>query len=348
MKTTVSLRSSGPSVRLSVRNSAALVFLLLLVLSPASLLAQQMKKVPFPFSPIGVNCLPWFVAKDARIFEKHGVDVDPVFIGASSALFQAMLSGAADMAGSGGPAVISNILKAGDIIQVTAMVPRFTQSIMVKPEIKKVEDMAGKRIGVSRLGTVTHFALQTALDGYGVKGVTILQMGGQPEAFAGLSRGSVDGAVFSPPYNFLLKKQGYNELVSPNDLAKLTEFITNGIVARRSVVEKDKDSLIRVIKSTAEAIKLIQTDKELTKKVITKWMPLKDADLLDQVYVFSTENFAKEGYVPEAALRGMVKQMVQSNLIDAKTAANTPLTAYYDNRYVDEVKRSGFFDQLSR
>jgi ABC-type nitrate/sulfonate/bicarbonate transport system substrate-binding protein len=348
MKTTVSLRSSGPRVRLSVRNSAALVFLLLLVLSPASLLAQQIKKVPFPFSPIGVNCLPWFVAKDARIFEKHGVDVDPVFIGASSALFQAMLSGAADMAGSGGPAVISNILKAGDIIQVTAMVPRFTQSIMVKPEIKKVEDMAGKRIGVSRLGTVTHFALQTALDGYGVKGVTILQMGGQPEAFAGLSRGSVDGAVFSPPYNFLLKKQGYNELVSPNDLAKLTEFITNGIVARRSVVEKDKDSLIRVIKSTAEAIKLIQTDKELTKKVITKWMPLKDAELLEQVYGFSTENFAKEGYVPEAALRGMVKQMVQSNLIDGKTAANTPLTAYYDNRYVDEVKRSGFFDQLWR
>jgi len=50
--------------------------------------------------------------------------------------------------------------------------------------------------------------------------------------------------------------------------------------------------------------------------------------------------------VPEAALSAMVKQMVQSNQIDAKMAANTPLTAYYDNRYVDEVKRSGFFDQL--
>jgi ABC-type nitrate/sulfonate/bicarbonate transport system substrate-binding protein len=219
---------------------------------------------------------------------------------------------------------------------------------MVKPEIKKPEDMAGKKIGVSRLGTVTHFALQTALDGYGVKGVTILQMGGQPEAAAGVLRGSVDGAVFSPPYNFQLKKQGYNELVSPSELQKFTDFITNGIVARRSAVEKDKDSLIRVIKSTAEAIKLIQTDKELTKKVITKWMPLKDAELLEQVYRFSTENFAKEGYVPEGALRAMTKQMVQSNLIDAKVAANTPLTAYYDNRYVDEVKRSGFFEQLWR
>jgi NitT/TauT family transport system substrate-binding protein len=346
MKTALLVHAS-PRRRRSLQKLAALVLLISVIL-PTPLWAQAMKKVPFPFSPIGINCLPWFVAKDARIFEKHGVDVDPVFIGASSALFQAMLSGAADMAGSGGPSVISNILKAGDIIQVTAMVPRFTQSIIVKPEIKKVEEMSGKKIGVSRLGTVTHFALQTALDGHGVKGVTILQMGGQPEAAAGLLRGSVDGAVFSPPYNFQLKKQGYNEIVSPADLQKLTDFITNGIVARRSVVEKDKDSLIRVIKSTAEAIKVIQSDKELTKKVITKWMPMKDPELLEQVYRFSTENFAKEGYVPEGALRGMIKQMVQSNLVDAKTAANTPLSAYYDNRYVDEVKRSGFFDQLWR
>ena len=252
------------------------------------------------------------------------------------------------MAGSGGPAVISNILQGGDIIHITAMVPRFTQSIMVKSEIKKPEDMVGKKLGVSRLGTVTHFALQTLLDGYGIKDVTLLQMGGQPEAFAGLSRGSIDGAVFSPPYNFQLKKQGYNELASPTDLAKLTPFITNGIVARRSVAEKDKDTVIKTIKGTAEAIKLIQTDREFTKKVMSKWMPMKDADLVEQSYRFATENYSKEGVVPEAALRGMVKQMVQSNLIDAKAAANTPMTAYYDSRYVEEVKQSGFFDQLWR
>ena len=325
------------------------VFLLVATLLCASpLQAQTLKKVPFPFSPIGLNCLPWFVAKDARIFEKHGIDFDPVFIGASSALFNAMLSGAADVAGSGGPAVISNILKGGDIIQITAMVPRFTQSIMVKSEIKKPEDMAGKKIGVSRLGTVTHFALQTLIDGYGIKNVTILQMGGQPEAFAGLSRGSVDGAVFSPPYNFQLKKQGYYEIASPSDLAKLTPFITNGIVARRSVAEKNNDTVIKTIKGTAEAIKIIQTDREYTKKVMSKWMPMSDADMVEQSYRFATENYAKEGMVPEAALRGMVKQMVQSNLADPQMASATPLTAYYDNRYVEEVKRSGFFDQLWR
>jgi ABC-type nitrate/sulfonate/bicarbonate transport system substrate-binding protein len=346
MKRSLNFLSSYLSLRAGRR--LALFIIAAALLLPGWLQAQSLKKVPFPFSPIGLNCLPWFVAKQARLSEKYGIDLDPIFIGASSALFQSVLSGAAEMSGSGGPAIIANILNGGDIIHVTAMVPRFTQSVMVKPEIKRPEDMAGKKIGVSRLGTVTHFALQTAIDGYGVKNVTILQMGGQPEALAGLVRGSVDGAVFSPPYNFQLKKQGYNELVSPNDLKKFTDFITNGIVARRSVIEKDKDTVIRVIKVTAEAIKLIQTDKDYTKKVIMKWMPMKDPDLLEQAYLFASENYAKEGLVNEGALRSMVKQMVQSSLIDPKLAGSTPITAYYDNRYVEEVKRSGFFDQLWR
>jgi ABC-type nitrate/sulfonate/bicarbonate transport system substrate-binding protein len=338
-----------PFCHLLLRAVLKLIAIWLLVtflLSTATLHAQGLKKISFPFSPIGINVLPWFLARESHIAEKYGIDFDPVFIGASAVLFQSMLSGAADFSGSGGPAIISNVLKGGDIIQITAMVPRFTQSVMVKPEIKKPEDMAGKKIGVSRLGTATHFALQTAIDSYGVKGVTILQLGGQPEEAAGLLRGSVDGAVVSPPYNFQLKKLGYNELISPNDLQKLGEFITNGIVARRSVAEKDKDTVIRVIKLTAESIKLVQTDREFTKKVIMKWMPMKDPDMLEQVYHFATEDYSKEGFVPESALRFMTKQMLQSNLVDAKAAAAMPVTAYYDNRYVEEVKRSGFFDQL--
>ena len=128
-----------PSSCLSLKACRRLTLFLIAaaLLLPGSLQAQSLKKVPFPFSPIGLNCLPWFVAKDARIFDKYGIDFDPIFIGASSALFQSMLSGAAEFAGSGGPGVISNILQGGDIIHITAMVPRFTQSIMSKAEIKK-------------------------------------------------------------------------------------------------------------------------------------------------------------------------------------------------------------------
>ena len=105
---------------------------------------------------------------------------------------------------------------------------------------------------------------------------------------------------------------------------------------------------LNTLKGTAEAIKTIQTDKEFTKKVMNKWMPLKDAELAEQSYRYANENFSKEGFVPEAALHAMVKRMTQSNLINPKTEASTPLEAYYDNRYVEEIKRSGFFEQLWR
>ncbi|HEX9271693.1 MAG TPA: hypothetical protein VGA01_05690, partial [Candidatus Binatia bacterium] len=88
-----------PSYHLPLRAVLKLSIFLLLVLflvSSATLYAQAPKKVPFPFSPIGINSLPWFIAKEARIQEKHGIDFDPVFIGSSAVLFQSMLSGAAD------------------------------------------------------------------------------------------------------------------------------------------------------------------------------------------------------------------------------------------------------------
>ena len=75
---------------------------------------------------------------------------------------------------------------------------------------------------------------------------------------------------------------------------------------------------------------------------------MKDPEMSEQVYRFATENYSNEGFVPESALRSTTKQMVQSNLVEAQAAAAMPVTAYYDNRYVEEVKRSGFFDQLWR
>jgi ABC-type nitrate/sulfonate/bicarbonate transport system substrate-binding protein len=92
----------------------------LAVLSMASISAQSvvaLDKVKFPYSPISYHSLPFLVAYEAKLFEKHGLEVDPVFAGASSLIVQSMLAGEADLAGMAGPAVISNVLKGGDVIR---------------------------------------------------------------------------------------------------------------------------------------------------------------------------------------------------------------------------------------
>src|SRR5262245_19362650 len=105
---------------------------------PFAALSQHLSKIPFPYGPMGLNSMPWIVAKEANLFAKNGIEVDTIFVGVSTVMVQSMLSGSANIAGLGGPAVISNVLRGGDIIQVAATVPYFTQSLMVRPQITEM------------------------------------------------------------------------------------------------------------------------------------------------------------------------------------------------------------------
>jgi NitT/TauT family transport system substrate-binding protein len=316
---------------------------------PFAALSQHSPKIPFPYGPMGLNSMPWIVAKEANLFEKNGLNVDMIFVGVSTVMVQSMLSGSANIAGLGGPAVVSNVLRGGDIIQIAATVPYFTQSLMVRPQITELGDLRGKKVGITRFGAVTDLALRALLERNNIKDVTILQMGGLAETMAGLSKGSVDGSMVSPPHNYTLLKQGFREIVSPKDLRKLgIGFLTNGVVARRSYAAGNRDVAVRIIKATAEGTKLMTTNESLTKKLIAKYLRIDDPELLQQSYLYVVENFAREPVVPPGAMQWMAQQLAQMNLVDGKALQNTPTSAFYDNSYVDELKQSGFFESLWR
>jgi len=319
--------------------------LLLLVIGTGH--AQELTKLAFPYGPLGLNSLPWVVAKEIRLFEKNGLELDMVYVGASAVIVQSMLSGSSNIAGFGGPAVVTNVLRGGDIIQVAAMAPFFTQSLFVRPDIRDLRSLQGKKVGITRFGSVTDFALRTILERHNIKDVNILQMGGFPEAVAGLSRGAIDGAVFSPPHNFRMLKEGFRELVSQKDLRALgSGFLTQGIVARRSFAASHREVVVRLIKSTVEGIKYAVTNEDSTKRIISRYLGITDGDLLRQSYLYVVDTFVREPFVPESVMQAMVQRMVQVNMIDAKSAQATPTGAYYDNSYVAELKQNGFLDNI--
>ncbi len=326
-----------------------LLALCFIVIFPFTALAQHAVRIPFPYGPMGLNSMPWIVAKEANLFEKNGLNVDVIFVGVSTVMVQSMLSGSANIAGLGGPAVVSNVLRGGDIIQIAATVPYFTQSLMVRPQITELGGLRGKKVGITRFGAVTDLALRALLERNNIKDVTVLQMGGLAETMAGLSKGSVDGSMVSPPHTFTLLKQGFRELVAPKDLRKLgIGFLTNGLVARRSYAASNRDVPIRMIKATAEGTKLMTTNEGLTKKLISKYLHIDDPELLQESYLYVVENFARDPTVPPGAMQWMAQQLAQMNLVDAKALQNTPTSAFFDNSYVDELKQSGFFESLWR
>jgi NitT/TauT family transport system substrate-binding protein len=325
------------------------VVLLMMGLGPAAVSAQNLTKVAFPYGPLGLNSIPWVVAKEARVFEKHGLDVDMVYVGASAVIVQSMLSGSAGIAGFGGPAVITNVLRGGDIVQVAAMAPYYTQSLIARPDLHDLRSLEGKKVGITRFGSVTDFALKTIMEHHKLKDITVLQMGGFPEAVAGLSRGAVDAALFSPPHNFRLVKEGFRELISPKDLRGFgSGFITQGMVARKSFAASQRDVVVRLIKATIEGTKHAMANEEFTRRVISRYLRVNDAELLRQSYLYVMETFVREPFVPESTIRSMVQRMVQVNMIDAKSAQSMPMTAYFDNSFVSELKQSGFLETVWR
>ena len=288
------------------------------------------------------------IAKDAKIFEKYGLDVDLIFMGASALIIQSMLSGAANLAGFGGPAIISNVVRGGDVIAVAATVP-LSQPLITRAAIEKPDDLRGKKIGISRLGGIPHFALQMILDRYNIKDVTMLQLGTQSEAEIGLRRGIVDGAMVSPPQSFLLVRDGFRELVSAPDYAKFTsKLISGGIAARRSYAVKNRDVVVRMIKAVMEGIKAMTTQESLAKKTLSKYTRQTQPELLDRLYNFAMDTFGRDPTIPRDAMVAMARLMGEFGIVDRASVANTPPEAFFDNSYVDEIKQSGFLKELWR
>jgi len=304
-------------------------------------------KIRFPYSPISWNSLPWWMAKDAGHFEKNGLDVDLFYEGASSAIVQAMLAGEANFAGLAGPSIVSNVVGGGDVIQIAAVVKTFTVPMYSQANIKEVSQLKGQKVAVSRFGSISHIAALNIFQKAGVTGATLIQSGGTPESAAALMSGAVAAAMVPPPQSLMLREKGFRELVGVKQFREWNiPVVENGIAARRSFIDKNPDVAKRFIRAAFEGIRTIYQNKELTLKILGKYTKTTDDKILDESYRFSVDALSKEGFMPPEAFTVLVEQMVGQKSIDEASAKKIPITAYFDNRFVNELDKEGFFKKL--
>src|SRR5262249_1372370 len=240
-----STRSKISKMKRLLRN-AVITFTVLAMTFVTVQSAGALDKVKFPYSPISYHSLPFLIACEGRLFEEHGMEVDPVFAGASSLIVQSMLAGEADLAGMAGPAVISNVLKGGDVIQVAALVKSFSVPLYVQPSITQVSQLSGKRVGVTRFGSVSHFTAKAILDRSNGADAVIVQTGGYPESMTALTTNAIAGAMIPAPQSVVLREKGFRELVSIKQIRDMNiRFIEQGVVVRRGHGEKNAELVKR-------------------------------------------------------------------------------------------------------
>src|SRR4029450_3673903 len=235
------------------------------------------------------------VAKDARIFDKHGLDPTVIFISGSVRGIQAILAGEIPIGEGGGPGLASARLAGGDVVAIAGHVNVVPYYLVSHPSIKRHEDLKGKIGGTHIAGTTAEFALKVGLKKIGLdplKDTSLRVIGGAIERMVALEKGIVQFTVVTEAGKAIAEKLGYPTVV---DMVSLQiPFPQNGIYTSTKLIRDNPDFVRRYMRAYVEAIHYFKTHKDETIRIMRKYSRLDDRKVLEEAWDWHSR------FMPEA------------------------------------------------
>ena len=229
------------------------------------------------YSAIGSSQSPLWIAHEAGIFRKHGLDVELLYVAGGSRAAQVILSGEVPVAMFNGGSVISADLAGADLVNVASGMNVLPFFLVVGPGVKQIEELKGKKVAVTRLASATDYALRFAAEKWSIKpdrDFTVLQLGGQPEMMAALKGGAVQGAMLNAEFTILARREGYRDLADVGSMG-LT-FPGSGLNTSRSFIRNRRDTMLRIVRAYTDSVHYGRTQKSFALGVLAKY--LKNSD----------------------------------------------------------------------
>ena len=328
---------------MTYRRVSLLVFSSLFVL-PHWLFAQTggLKKIHVGVPAISMGNIIIFVAKEAKLFEKHGLDAEPVVMQGSGIVSRALVAGSVAIAPVATPTVMNAVLAGSDMVILSHTMPGVVQSLMVRSDIKRDEDLKGKTIGVTTFGSLTDFLVRYLAKKRGLnpdKDFALLQIGADPERLIALRQGKIQAATLSHPAFILAQRAGFNVLW---DFFKDVDYPWSEIATTRAQIQRDRDLVMRYMRAHIEGIALFKKDPEFAKRVIKKMLRLDDDSLAQE----SWEMFAKYRLpAPYPNIKGMKTSYEYVALTRPEVYKHKP-EEFVDSSFVEELDKSGFIKKL--
>jgi NitT/TauT family transport system substrate-binding protein len=283
------------------------------------------------------------IAREAGLFKKNNLDFELVFIQSSGAATAALLGGDAEIGILGAVGVTRAYLSgAQDFVLIGTIKNILTHSIVARPEIKRPQDLKGKRIGVTRFSSNSHYFALSALPRFGLdpaRDVIFRQTGGDVAGLAALTNGQVD-AMAILTYGPSAIAQGFHYVIYGPDMR--IPYAAASFTTRRSVIARRPQVIGAYMRTLAEAAKIFHTDREFTLKVLAKFLRIDDRKSLQEAYESEIPAVEQRLDLRTEAIQAVLEEIAPT---DAR-AKNVRPQQLIDRKYLDEMEKSGFYESL--
>jgi NitT/TauT family transport system substrate-binding protein len=304
---------------------------------------KPLKKIRVGVPSVGMGNIIIFITKEGKLFEKYGLDAEVITVMGSGIGSKALISGNLDIIPIATPTVIAANLAGADMAILAHTMPAVVHALMVRPDIKRPEDLKGKKIGVSSLGSLTDFLVRSIAKKKGLnpdRDITLITTGGSDtERVMALKAGSVEASAVSHPGYGVARKMGFSMLW---DSAKELDYPWMEITTRRAAIKSDRDLITQYMKAHLEGIALFKTNRDFSIKVIKKVMKMTDDDLVNETYDIFSKMFLPTPYPNHPGMKISFEYvaMTRNDVWSHKPEEFT------DSSFVAELDKSGFIKSL--
>ena len=319
-------------------------FIIFLALGSVAEAQAPLEKLRLIYSAIGGSQASVWIPYEAGIFRKHGLDVELLYVGGGGRAAQVVQSGEVPIGIFTGGAVINSNLAGGDLVMVASSMNVMTFAIIARPEIRSIEELKGKKIGISRFGSATDFGLRYAEAKWPIKrqrDFAVIQIGGMPEQLTALRTKALDAAVLNAELTIVARKEGFRELTN---LAKVgLNFPTSSIVTTRSFIKRNENTVRKFIRAYVEGIHYGKTQRTFGVQVLKKYLRNDDTAFVNDLYdLYILQNIPQIPRPSPEALQTVLDQMAES---DSRVASLRP-EQFIDARFFQELEKEGFLQRL--
>jgi NitT/TauT family transport system substrate-binding protein len=321
---------------------ATLVLILCVGWHQAALYAQD--RVKIAYSSADASNAVWFLALDAGLYRKNGLDVELVFIQSSTTSVSSVVAGDIQVANTSGGAVASAVVGGANLIMTACYINTLPYELIVQESVKSVEDLKGKSVGISRVGSASDVAARVLIKGLGlepVKDVPIIQVGGPSERAAAFRTGRIVGFPSPPGTIHLAKGMPRRIMISTADFQKRFDFPYICSTTTKPYLATKRDTVRRLTMALIEATHFLKTRKEETKKYIAKYTHQNDPQYLEASYM---ANVKLHDRVPLVTREGTEVQIKEA--LARKPGATLKVEDIVDDSIVRELEKSGFIDKV--